>query len=108
MKRAAYGDVCSHNGLNTMIYIHFSYAFLPYVGTRDLEIDQEVSTLGDLYQLLGNRFPEWAEEVGLEGNTPDYNLLTAVNGQLSSSLSGVDTPLNDGDRVELHLLLTGG
>ena len=108
MKPAGYGDVCSHNGPNTMIYIHFSYAFLPYVGTRDLEIEEEIATLGDLYQLLGTRFPEWAEEVGLEGNTPDYNLLTAVNGQLSSSLSGVDTTLKDGDRVEFHLLLTGG
>ena len=108
MKPAACGDAYLRNGLNTMIYIHFSYAFMPYVGTRDLEIEEEIATLGDLYLLLGTRFPEWAEEVGLEGNTPDYSLLTAVNGQLSSSLSGVDTPLKDGDRVEFHLLLTGG
>ncbi len=108
MKRDGYGDAYSLNGHNTMIYIHFSYAFLPYVGTRDMEIEDEITTLGDLYRLLGTRFPEWAEEVGMEGNTPDYNLLTAVNGQLSSSLSGVDTPLKDGDRVEFHLLLTGG
>ena len=108
MKPGACGDVYSLNGPNKMIYIHFSYAFLPYVGTRDLEIEEEIATLGDLYLLLGTRFPEWAEEVSLEGNTPDYNLLTAVNGQLSSSLSGINTPLKGGDRVELHLLLTGG
>jgi len=91
-----------------MIHVHFSSAFLPQIGAQDIEITEKISTLRDLFAYLSTRFPDWAEEVGLEGDTPDYNLLTAINGQLSSSLQGLETSLHDGDRVEFHLLLTGG
>jgi hypothetical protein len=35
-------------------------------------------------------------------------LLIAVNGELSSTLSGLNTELKPDDRVEFHMLLTGG
>jgi len=91
-----------------MIYVHFSSAFAPYVGDRELVIDSEIKTLGDLFALLIDRFPEWGEEVTQDGQTPDYNLLIAVNGELASTMSGMATPLRPEDRVEFHLLLTGG
>jgi molybdopterin converting factor small subunit len=91
-----------------MLHLHFSSAFLPQIGMQDIEITEEISTLRDLFAYLSARFPDWAEEIGVEGDTPDYNLLTAINGQLSISLQGLDTAFKDGDRVEFHLLLTGG
>jgi len=91
-----------------MLHVHFSSAFLPQIGAQDIEITEGISTLRDLFAYLSIHFPAWAEEVGLEGDTPDYNLLTAINGQLASSLQGLDTPFHDGDCVEFHLLLTGG
>ena len=100
-------DVTNGNR-NYMINVHFSTAFLPQIGTRYLSIEEEVATLGDLFALLSSQYPDWGEEVSIDDCVPDYNLLIAVNGQLSSSLGGLDTPLHHNDRVEFHLLLTGG
>jgi len=91
-----------------MIQVHFSSLFVPYVGERDLAVNVDVGTLGDLFELLIERFPEWRDEVTQDGHTPDYNLLIAVNGELASSMSGLATRLQPDDRVEFHLLLTGG
>lgn len=91
-----------------MINVHFSTAFLPMIGTRNLNVEEEVATLGDLFVFLSWKYPEWGEEVSIDDGIPDYNLLMVVNEQLSSSLGGLDTPLHHNDRVEFHLLLTGG
>ena len=91
-----------------MIQVHFSSAFAPYLEERNLAVADDVETLGRLFAMLVERFPEWGEEVTQDGKTPDFNLLIAVNGELSSTLSGLNTPLKPDDRVEFHMLLTGG
>ena len=105
-------DICPvvviEQGIMVMIHAHFSSAFTPFVGERDVDIDDGIKTLGELFELLVDRYPAWGEEVTQDGQIPDFNLLIAVNGVLSSTLSGLDTPLHSGDRVEFHLLLTGG
>ena len=91
-----------------MIQVHFSSAFAPYLDERDLEISDDVETLGALFTMLIERFPEWGDEVTQDGTMPDFNLLIAVNGELSSTLSGLNTALKANDKVEFHMLLTGG
>jgi molybdopterin converting factor small subunit len=100
-------DVVSQS-VDHMIKVHFSSAFTPYLEERDLAVPDNVGSLGGLFAMLVERFPEWGEEVTQDGETPDLDLLIAVNGELSSTLSGLNTPLKADDRVEFHLLLTGG
>ena len=40
--------------------------------------------------------------------TPIIELLIAINGISVDSLRGLETPLQDEDQIEMHLLLAGG
>ncbi|MDX1744793.1 MAG: ubiquitin-like small modifier protein 1 [Halobacteriales archaeon] len=81
--------------------------FREAVGERSVDRDfPEDSTVGDVLHTLDEEYP--AFEVFDEDGTLREYLSILVNGRDITHLDGVDTPLEDGDKLSLFPPVAGG
>lgn len=73
----------------------------------ELELDFQ-GDIGSLIEELVRRYPGLAEEILTPEGELEYHILVSVNGQSIATLQGMETELQDGDRVAVHLILAGG
>ncbi len=81
-----------------------------FIGKGELDIQaEEGATLYDVFTEVGREYGEIVRKkiIGPDGGFHPY-VLVSVNGTDFRALNGIDTRLQDGDRIVVGLLVTGG
>ncbi len=96
-------------GVNVMkLIIELTKPFSDAVGKKEVAMDFEGSTFGELLSALAEQYPKLKKEFYEEdGEVTDY-MVAFVNDKPVSCLDGMNTRLNDGDRVILFFPISGG
>jgi sulfur-carrier protein len=91
-----------------MIEIKFLTRFLEITGERKTQID-DVDNVSDLVDILLQKYGAKFKDLLLDnnGNLRDY-LKIMVNSEDIRDLSGLETPLKDGDQVVMFQTIAGG
>ncbi|MCK4267044.1 MAG: MoaD family protein [Thermoplasmata archaeon] len=85
--------------------IELTKPFSDAVGKRNLEMDFEGTTVGELLDHLADTYPKLKDELYADGA---YNVLVFVNDKTISALEGLNTTLKDMDKVLLLFPISGG
>lgn len=79
------------------------------IGNKEVKVSLDQSnTVGDVLEQLKARYPELREKLGGEGETPPTGVNILVNGRSIEFLDGLDTPLQEDDRLALFPPIGGG
>lgn len=80
-----------------------------FLNSRGIEVEiEEPAKIGDLIDLLAGRWgDEFYRKIIQEGELNPY-VIILLNGLAIKMKQGVDTELNDGDRVVFTTMFTGG
>lgn len=79
------------------------------IGEKELEVSlDQRDTVGALLDRVTATYPELKEELGGEGKIPSTGVNVLVNGRSIQFLDGLDTALQDDDRLALFPPLGGG
>ena len=90
--------------------IHLMESMTNLVGETELEVRaKEGATLSDVFKEVGREYGENVKKKILapDGGFHPY-VLVSVNGTDFRELDGIDTRLNNGDKILIGLLITGG
>ena len=88
--------------------IELTKPFSDAVGTRELELDFNGSTVEQLLKVLVDKYPKLKDEFYTEtGEITDY-IIVFVNDKPISALEELDTEVRDGDKILFFFPISGG
>ena len=77
------------------------------VGGRD-HVTVEGSTLGEVWNNLGNAHPELMGRLSAAEGRPSFWVRVTIDGQAAGHPTRLDTPVSDGAEIALHILPGSG
>ena len=79
------------------------------IGQKQVKVSlDQKNTVGAVLEQLKTRYPELKEKLGGEGEIPPTGVNILVNGRSIEFLNGLNTSLEEDDRVALFPPLGGG
>lgn len=91
-----------------MLLIRYFADIRPLAGCNEESWGTEAATLRELLFGLAERHGEPFRKRVLAGDAPSPTIILFVNGRNIEHLSGMDTPLRDGDCVAVFPMVAGG
>jgi molybdopterin synthase sulfur carrier subunit len=92
-----------------MIEVRIFATLRQLVGQKEVEVQlQPGSTVGDILTQLAEQYPDLGERLLDEHGSLQSSINVLVNGRNISFLDGLDTAVQDGDRLALFPAVGGG
>jgi MoaD family protein len=82
--------------------------FSEALGKNELELDFNDTTVKDLINVLATRYPQLKKEFFVDNNKVTDYIVVFVNDKPISALRGMNTELNNGDKLLFFLPMSGG
>ena len=88
--------------------IELTKPFSDAVGKRELELEFGGRTVEELFQFLTEKYPKLRKEIYSENDEITEYVIVFVNDKPISALDGMDTELNNGDKLLFFFPISGG